>query len=715
MGLALLAGIAGAGYAAAPWLLAVYATRSLDGLVDVQQLDVESVGLSRVDIAAVRVSNPQLRLAARDAVVRFDPWPFRIRGVEVRTAELDIARLAGRSAGGGGAPGLPPIPLRVDQLTLQAPTPWGRLSVPMAIDSAPGPAGGLRATVDGPEFKAVLRNPAANRHALEVSDGDDRTLLTLDAQTGGAFPWSFDGSLEPGPLTRWLQDNRTVPAGLQTVIAPYAASGTTVSVSGTVQENFDLSAAIRGDIVLRDERAPPARRFAAVELRAQDGYTVSRSGTSWSGSGAATFSFAPDTEITLTGRDPAWTWSRQGATFSASAATLDPLALHAASIEATVAGIETTAAEGEIRAEGFRPGGWPDTLGRYDLAGSWTWRNATVDASGTGNGAGLPAMSWAVRAGPDAGSMEINVQDAAAALAPALRPYAAVVAPDLQILAGEVNGRYRSEWDAGGSTVSLRANAGSVDANLGDMELRGLSVEIAGLDGGIERLGATVSAPTLKLAAGTVAEDLDVQLRLAPPDIHLEQASTRLFGGRISVRPVSFRLDDREVVLFADIDSLSLPKLMALLELETTELTGQVAGPVRIVYRPDSGIEVNKGDLHSVRGGALRLRMNQGSPMAAQLNNIALRALEDFQYDELNASVLYKPDGEYRITARILGRNPKVLDGHPIALNPTIEGRLPALFRAFFITGDFNEAIIQRLQDERSGSTPGATPTLEGD
>lgn len=107
--------------------------------------------------------------------------------------------------------------------------------------------------------------------------------------------------------------------------------------------------------------------------------------------------------------------------------------------------------------------------------------------------------------------------------------------------------------------------------------------------------------------------------------------------------------------------------------------------------------------------------MNQDSSTATQLDNLALRALEDFQYDELSASLVYKPDGEYRITARILGRNPKVLDGHPIALNPTIEGRLPALFRAFFITGDFNQAIIRRLQEERGVSTPGETPTLQED
>jgi hypothetical protein len=39
---------------------------------------------------------------------------------------------------------------------------------------------------------------------------------------------------------------------------------------------------------------------------------------------------------------------------------------------------------------------------------------------------------------------------------------------------------------------------------------------------------------------------------------------------------------------------------------------------------------------------------------------------------------------------------------------------LPAVFRAFFITGDFDRAIIETLQKEESASTPGKTPTLKG-
>lgn len=394
---------------------------------------------------------------------------------------------------------------------------------------------------------------------------------------------------------------------------------------------------------------------------------------------------------------------------------MDPLALEADAVNLNASAIDASGADGGLRAQGLRLEGWPASLAYYDVAGTWSWRGSFLEAGGSGNGAGLPQLDWKLATGGAAGSITIDIQDTAAAIQSSLKPYTAVVAPDLQVLAGRIQGRYQAEWDAERQRTTLELDAASVDADLGGMEIRGLNVRIDNMENGIERLGVAVSAPTLKLAAGTVAKELEMEFRVAPPDIHMDSARTRLFGGGISIRPVSFRLDDDEFVIFLDVDALSLENVMALMELESTELTGEVSGPVRVVFNPETGIEIDKGELRSIRPGVLRYQVSRDSSTAAELDNIALRALQDFQYDELNASVVYKPDGQYRITARILGRNPGVLDGHPIAFNPTIEGRLPALFRAFFFTGDFNKAIIQRLREEQNLSTPGGTSTLKGD
>lgn len=712
--LAVILGVAAAGYAAAPWLLAVIAVRSLDGVVELQELDIASVGLSRIDIAAVRGSNPGIQFYAQRATVRFDPWPFQIHGVRIETARVAVtgARIG---SGGGAMPAPPPFPVRVDELALRAATPWGELALAASIDTTPGAAGGLEAAVRSPGFSAILTNPAENRHTLEIYDADKAGLLSLNARTDHGLPAEFEATLEPQRLSGWLQDSPVVPSELRRVLASYAADGNAVAVRGTLEENLDFSAELRGNITVRDTRDPVERFFEAIGLEADSGYTIQRSGVSWTGSGDAGFRYALNAETAFTGRNPSWLWDDEGLTFRASAARLDPLALEADVVEASASAFDASDAKGSLRAEALRLEGWPGTLAYYDVNGNWSWRNTSIDAEGTGGGAGLPRLDWKLVNSGSQGSIEINVQDTAASIEPSLKPYTALVAPDLEVLAGELEGRYLAEWSADSQRTVLDFSAGAIDANLGGMEIRGLNVRVNNLVNSIEQLGVGVTAPILKLAAGTVAEDFEMDLRLSLPLVHLDAARTRLFHGDISLRPVSFTLDDDEIEIFMDIDALSLEEVMALLELESTQLTGEVAGPVRMVYSRERGLEINKGDLHSIQAGVLKFSMNRDSPAAAQYDNIALRALENFQYEELSASVLYQPDGEYRISARILGRNPDVLDGHPIALNPIIEGRLPALFRAFFITGDFNRAIIERLQEERRLSTPGETPTLQGD
>lgn len=724
MALAIVLGLAATGYAAAPWLLTAIAVRSLDGIVEVRELDIESVGLTRIDIAVVRVDNPQMRFSARQSAVRFDPWPFRVRGIDIRKARLELTGApAGQGtgtgtdpgAGGNAAPALPPFPLQIDELSLQLATPWGEVALPVSITTAPGGAGGVTAEIQGPDFSAVLANPDENRQVLDLYDADQAGLLSLDAQTGGGFPVAFDGRLDPHRLAPWLRANRAVPPELKPILAPYAVAGGPLTFHGVLAQDLDFTAELRGSIALTDEREPAARIFDTIELDLSPGHKIARTGASWSGSGEGGFRFAPNPDTRLTGRNPTWRWNQDGLSFNATAARLEPLALAADTIEASSSEPDADGANGSIRAAGLRFDGWPETLAHYDLNGDWSWSDSTLDATGTGSGAALPTLGWKLETGGSRGRLEINVQDAVAALEPSVGHYTAAVADDLQILAGELKGRYVTEWDADREQTLLELDAGSVDADLGGMEIRGMNVRVGNQGNGMEQLIIAVAAPTLKLAAGTVAEDLEIDLRLALPRVHVDTARTRLFEGGISLRPLSFDLDDNEIEMYVDIDSLSLESVMKLLELESTQLTGEVAGPVRMLYSQERGLEINKGDLHSVKAGVLRFTMNRDSPAAAQYNNIALHALENFQYNELNASVLYRPDGEYRISARILGRNPEVLDGHPIALNPTIEGRLPALFRAFLITGDFNRAIIDRLREEQDLSTPGETPTLNND
>lgn len=716
--LVVLAGLAGALYASAPTLLAIIAVRALTGVVDVRKLDIESVGLTRVEVTQVSVSSGETKFEARHAVLRYDPWPFRVREVDIAHARLSLPPAS--SGGTGGAPGAPavpappPFPLRIADLTVEADTPWGAVTIPASIQVQPGVAGGVEADIRSPGFTASLDNPEPDRQTLTLRDAGGSELLSLGAALNGGYPLPLDGRIDAGKTMQWIQSSEVLPQGLKHDVAPFGVEGGDMRFDGTVQRNLDFSIRLRGRMVVHDRRDDAARLFTSLEIRADSGYAISRAEGKWSGSGDASFDLALDSETAFRGRSPAWGWDDQGLDFSAAEAVARPPGLMAGSIDVTVAAFSDAGASGRIHAQGVRMPDWPQGLADYDADGEWSWHGSSLEAGGNAGGQALPRLSWHLDSKGDRGAVEITSHQPLAELAPTLQPYVQSIARELKIERGDLSARFRVQWTADGTKAELGAGAGPVDADLDEMEIRGMKVAAHNQDDALDRFALSASAPSLKLGAGAVAENLELKLRLALPQIHVDAARLHLLGGDIVLRPTAINLNDDQFVLLADIDSVSLEKVMEIFDLESTELTGRVTGPVRVLVTKAGGLEINQGDLHSTGPGVLRFSVSADSGAGSQLDNIALRALRNFQYKELSASLLYKPDGEYRISARIVGNNPDVLGGHPIALNPTISGRLPALFRAFFVTGDFDRAIMETLQRERSLSTPEQTPSLQG-
>jgi len=709
--LLVLAGLTAAAYAAAPTLLAMIASRALSGTLEVRRLEIEAIGLNRIEAARVDVNNRQMRIEAQRAVVRFNTWPLQITGVDIARARVT---LSGTGAEGGttGAPA-PGFPVRIDALELSVPAPWGRVSLPLSVHARPGAAAGYQVDIDGPDFSARLSNPEAGRHQLAVT-GDAGPILSLDFATQGSGPKELSGSVQPTGLKQWLASSAVPPGWLKSAAAPYVAAGGELAFDIRVGKGPDFAAEVRGVLTLRDRRAEGERLFDELSLDTGEGYSVSRTGNTWSGSGPAALALAFDGETRIAARAPAWRWDTEGLRVQASGLALAPSGLSAESIEASAGLPNNGTIEGSLALEGVGIPAWPEAFPAYRASGQWAWHGGELEAGGVGRAPALPELDWRVSLSGDTGSVGINAAAPVARLQQTLALYTSAVADELNVHGGALDGRYLLQWNGEQERSSLELNARAVDADLDEMELRGLEVRAAG-EHALETITVAVSAPSLKLAAGTVAEALDLRLLVQPPVLRVERARARLFGGLISVRPVAINLDEQTSTLFADIDELSLERIMAIFELQTTELTGTVSGPVRIVYDRQRGLAIDEARLRGTRPGVLRFSLSGDPEVAAGLDNIAVRALEDFQYEELSAGVLYRPDGQYRIEARLVGKNPGVLDGHPIALNPTIEGRLPALFRAFFITGDFNQAIIERLRDESSASTGTPTPAFGGD
>lgn len=703
-------------FAAAPMLLAIAAKHYLKGTIQVNELEIESVGLGEATIANLRLGDDATAVGARHAVIRYTLWPARIQGIEIQQASVAMDVFASDSPGETAMPVLPDFPVRIDDLQLEVATPWGPSELSASVTWDRTPSGRYEGVVDSADFTATLSGTVGDPQQIRVSDAQNVELLQLSTNAGNAFPLELDGQLDLQATIDWLRHTRLVPTPLRAALTRYEVSSGGVELSGALARNMDFKAVITGDVLLRDQREAANRTFESLTMESgAAGYNLARTGGSWSGSGEAAIAVTVSPGTTITAENPHWRLADGGLTVNAVNPEYRVPALSAESIEINAPELASSHAAGRLSIEGLRMETWPEALKDYRVEGGWTWRNMAVQAEGTGTGEALPALRWSLDVREDGGNAVIRVLDDVAAMEAVLESYTQSVARELNVLQGRVGGAVRFQWDADGQSSSLDVSAGPLDLDLDEMEVRDLSARVTNRGEAVEELDISVRAPTIKLAAGTVTEDLEISMRLKYPLLHIDEAQTRLFSGHFAVRPATLDLNDDEWILFLDISDLSLEAIMALFELESTQLTGRVTGPVRLVVSRSDGLAINEGKLRSVEPGVLKFSMSPDAKTASQLDNLALRALENFQYDELSASVRYGHDGAYRITARIVGHNPNVLDGHPIALNPDIEGQLPALFRAFFITGDFNRALLENIRQQGSMSTPGQTFTLEKD
>jgi hypothetical protein len=182
--------------------------------------------------------------------------------------------------------------------------------------------------------------------------------------------------------------------------------------------------------------------------------------------------------------------------------------------------------------------------------------------------------------------------------------------------------------------------------------------------------------------------DLDV---LNSETFSLSNLSADLFDGQLKLEKLNFAnggIADTAILL----NQVNLRKLLSFLDVAGLEGTGLL--DFVLPTGSDAGIiRVTDGTFTSTGPG--RLSYSQGG---ASSSNIGLQALENFHYTKLSGKIAYNAKGPYQITIRLEGSNPDLYNGYPVIFNLTINGSLPELFEAIFMTGSFEESILNQIK-----------------
>lgn len=199
---------------------------------------------------------------------------------------------------------------------------------------------------------------------------------------------------------------------------------------------------------------------------------------------------------------------------------------------------------------------------------------------------------------------------------------------------------------------------------------------------------------TVRVAAGLDVSGVVTRFELAGMDrFDILDLGAGVLGGRLEADALSVA-DGRFGDAVIRWSGLDLGLLLAFLDVGGLDGTGRIDARFPLVAA-EGGLEVRDGSYRATGPG--RIRYRAGAPAA----NIGLQALENFQFDTLSGTVNYASDGSFTVTTDLLGRNPDLYGGHPIRFRLNIGGTLPALYRSMFITGSFEQAIIEQLRSER--------------
>ena len=168
------------------------------------------------------------------------------------------------------------------------------------------------------------------------------------------------------------------------------------------------------------------------------------------------------------------------------------------------------------------------------------------------------------------------------------------------------------------------------------------------------------------------------------------EVHTSVLGGRIHIPEVKF--DSRkEVNSFGiGLEHIQLSQVAALESSAEVNATGLLDGLLPFELTKD-GVRVPQGALFARQpGGTIRYK-NSTSESMGQTNaavGMAMQALENYQYDQLQSNVKYSEDGSLTLGLQFQGKNPDFFDGQKTHLNVSLDYNLLDLLESLRIAND---------------------------
>ena len=670
-------------------------------------LTVVEVGLDGIELRDVRARDSALEIASLEA--RWSPAQRRIDALHARGI-----RLRADLRGAGGAPSEPG---RLAALALALPRNVRIEDAQLALDSDFGPFA-LALQADVRESEGALRGTAevsltreASRARLTLAlQGTHESFegsLALDGESAGFPELPLALALSGKAQLRWRErvlelytpecvELRVArgAAGSVRVAAPFVACAGAIQTPAVRVELADAERVRwRAELPLRAPRlelafgagdAPVAvsLREPQLDLKLETPAEGGAPGLTLEAAGARAESAA------LALRADVWKVSARLSADGALESTLDARVLRDLR---TPANLTPLALRGTLA----RTQAGAALALRFELASAG--RRIRID----GEGALDPEMG---RARAQLTLQPLKIGPGAAPLRD--------LSPALGRLLGGATGRVEAKADV---SIDAQGPRVEVDLALRDASFETRAARFSGVNGRILLQGPSPwSTPPDQLVSAALTDiglpltDGLLRFQLRPgAALNVASATWRMFGGELRIQgPFDFGAERRTLVL--EVRGLDLAEIARAAELKGLSGTGTLDGKIPIRFA-DESVFFEAADLHSTgEGGTIQYRPEQGAHSLGSRPGIvlALRALEDFRYQELRITLDGDASAPVNTGLYIRGSNPQLERGRPVEFNVNVNAPISALLRSSLAGYRLPEAIDRNLRDFPGAELP---------
>jgi hypothetical protein len=204
---------------------------------------------------------------------------------------------------------------------------------------------------------------------------------------------------------------------------------------------------------------------------------------------------------------------------------------------------------------------------------------------------------------------------------------------------------------------------------------------------------------------GLLLEDGEIVFGLPDGErLAVSDARFAWLGGTVRADPFTISLEDPERTVTLHASDVDLARLLAQIPLEGLSATGTLRGTVPLRLTGDI-IRIDDGVLEATGPGIIRYAPAEPLPGFGDETgsvDLLLEAAENFHYDDLSLTVSGRTGEDLQARLRLVGGNPDLFNGYPVALNVNLEGALDRILRRGIATSRIDEvtrAYFERLSE----------------